>query len=147
MPKIPLAALIAQNPADGDRINFFTWFYSRFDNAQVALQTITNVEPLYYQGAIAGTEFLTYANTKLYLSLNLTGGAVGALAGFPVIQLYNEANAISHQLWKGNIWWDTTAAVAKYSGNDVLLATTYFSRLAVTGYAQISFNGYRITLV
>ena len=46
--------------------NFIENFYNAFDSGGVH-KKIANVEPLYFLGTIAGSEFLTYAATKLYL--------------------------------------------------------------------------------
>jgi hypothetical protein len=144
MPKIPLAALIAQNPNDGDRINFFTWFYSHFDNAMAAHQTITNVEPLYFQGAIAGTEFLTYANTKLYICLSMESSDAGLNASQSALLLKDEADADMLKFFNLAPVYD--AVSVKYFSNDIVKKDLYFSRVIVTNYTKFVFNGYRITL-
>lgn len=143
MPRIEMNDLIqGYSQLSAESINLIKWFYSRFDNRAAANQRITNVEPLYYQGVIAGTEFLTYAATKLYLCLFLfsspsNGGAVQTA-------LYNEANAVSSTTSDIIAYWNGAAAV--YYSNTSFLYNNYFSRI-VSGYTYILFNGFRITLV
>lgn len=144
MPKIPIAALIAQNPADGDRINFLTWFYAQFDSSIAAHQTILNVEPLCYIGLIAATEFLTYANNKLYLVLSCEFGVTSGVSAVPPnIDFYDFADAVFFK--KRN--HDIAYSVADIFGNlPFIINNIYFSRITTVTYTYMNFNGYRVTL-
>jgi hypothetical protein len=126
--------------------NFLNWFYSYFNiGGAVADRTILNVEPLFYQGGIAGTEFLVYAATKLYINLNtyFSGGVVGNSTRN--INLYDETNTISAQL--NNSYSNGVGGGISTSCNDIVIENCYFSRiLSFNGYAYIKFDGYRITL-
>jgi hypothetical protein len=131
--------------------NLVRWFYSEFNNRSAANRTIVNVEPLFYQGLLAGTEFLTYAATKLYLCLTFdgshtSGGFVSAAASG--VQFYNENDASFYRLFNNIGGWDTVAAAFRYGINSSNHPNFYFSRFAVIGSVAImKFIGYRITLV
>jgi hypothetical protein len=146
MPRIELEQLISGFAnITTEQLNLFRWFYQTFDNRMAANRTIVNVEPLYFQGASAGTEFLTYAATKLYLCMEIQSTIYTLLASSNIITLYNEANAVFYISTNLMPYWDTTAAIVKMANNDTTLKNKYFSRLTAGTY--ISFNGYRITLV
>lgn len=106
--------------------------------------TIT-ITPLFYQGVIAGSEFLTYNVNKLYLCLGLqTSCLTGALASNAYIYIYNEANALSFHTQNGGAAWDATAAAFKYYSNDAQIRNLYFSRILGAGQVYMKFSGYRI---
>lgn len=148
MPRIELEQLIqGASQTTPQQINLLRWFYSQFDNRSAANRRITNVEPLYFCGAVAGTEFLTYAATKLYIALDFVGGSGAYSAGQNTITFYNEANAAMIGLYNNAMLWNGTTTVVNYQGNDVSIKTIYFSRVAFGGYAAMLFNGYRITLI
>jgi hypothetical protein len=150
MPRIEEQYLIATVGLNPERINFIRWFYSQFDYRTTAgiNRRIVNVEPLFYEGAIAGTEFLVYAATKLYLTLDFcivySAGQAATTVGLNCI-FYNEANAICLYIFNNCPVWDTTAAVLKYTNNPNNIKNLYFSRFSST-MNYIKFNGYRITL-
>lgn len=106
---------------------------------------VTALTPVVYQGAIAGSEFLTYAATKMYLALDFdaayTSGAVGAAAGSVVF--YNIANAIDFYYINAMPIWN--GAAAQYSNNNVNKKLILFSRVVFNVYTYIHFVGYRIT--
>ena len=93
MPVYPLDSLLRPN-ATMDEVLFYSKFYSNFNPGGVAHNTILNMEPLIYIGAVAGTELLTYAATKLYLAFELcvNGSILQAAGVLPEFTLYNEAN-------------------------------------------------------
>lgn len=130
--------------------NLVRWFYSEFNNRSAANRTIVNVEPLFYQGLLAGTEFLVYATTKLYLCLSFdgshtSGGFVTATASG--VQFYNEADGSFYRLFNNIGGWDVGAAAFRYGVNSYNQSNFYFSRLAAIGSVTlIKFIGYRITL-
>ena len=131
-----------------EQANFLNWFYSYFNvGGGVAHRTILNVEPLFYQGVIAGTEFLTYAATKLYIPLSLKfNGGVQFSDTACFANLYNESNAISFIISNQNNWWQTNLNVNRYNCNDAKEENLYFSRFDVSVLTYVIFDGYRITL-
>lgn len=152
MPRITLEQLVTgYSQMTPEQINLLRWFYSTFDNQAVgANRHIANVEPLVFQNAIAGSEFLTYDATKLYIglefSLSESGGAVHTAT--PNIVLYNETNAAFYYYYDiiGAYWNGATAAVNYVRTNTLTHKNKYFSRMVVTYHTQLYFNGFRITL-
>lgn len=129
-----------------DQINFITWFYSFFNSKSTVNKSIKNVEPLFYQGLIAGSEFLVYAATKLYICYNFYNGRSGVNVTLSEITFYDETDSAIFNQTNSAIFWDATAIAAKYLANTGQLNNYYFSRFAVTNIGNIIFNGYRITL-
>ena len=149
MPKIEMQDLIqSYSQMTPESINLIKWFYANFDNRSAANRQIINVEPLYFQGASAGTEFLTYAATKLYIALLIeaNGQALGSIAGSS-FSLYNEANAINSIYSNINAYWNGTTNAVNYNHQFVTVKNSYFSRVALITLNYIKFNGFRITLV
>jgi hypothetical protein len=149
MPRIEQQYLIATVGLDPERINFIRSFYSQFDYRIAGANAyIANVEPLFYEGTTVGSEFLVYAATKLYLTLDFyivySAGQAATTVGLNCI-FYNEANAICLYIFNNCPVWDTTAAVLKYTNNPNNIKNLYFSRFSST-MNYIKFNGYRITL-
>ena len=148
MPRIELNSLIGTMTPE--QIIMTSWFYSQFDYSVAGSglnRHIANVEPLYYCGLIAGTEFLVYAATKLYLCFycNFTYStniiAVGGLIGFL------DENNVGHNYAHNNaILYDNGAAAYRYSPNMASVNNIYFSRFGATTYTGMIFIGYRITL-
>lgn len=122
-------------------------FYSTFDNRSAANRRITNVEPLFYIGAIAGSEYLTYAVTKLYLCFHINiDSSNAATINHPVITFHSELNVGFQYTSNGYPAWDNTAGNMKYHPADISVTNLYFSRLVTSVYTNIKFIGYRITL-
>jgi hypothetical protein len=132
-----------------EQANFINWFYSYFNiGGKVAHRTIINVEPLFYQGGIAGTEFLVYSTTKLYLSLNteFAGQLYNVYSGSGEMQLYNENNVASFRS-DNYLMQYVNAGLELATYNNSVLLNSYYSRIdpgVLVTY--IKFNGYRITL-
>lgn len=105
----------------------------------------TAITPIYYQGVIAGSEFLTYNAGKLYIALDLSFNGYG-IANTGVVTLYNMADAVCLQLNNLNMAWDTTAALMKFTINTIQTQNLYFSRIITTTYSHLKFNGYRLTV-
>jgi len=115
------------------------YLYDNFD--------IQDIEYLYYQGVSSGSEFLTYASTKLYLTHELyVSGGTSNNTTVGGCSIYDENNVLSAVLRNQCQAWDTVIPAMKFAVNDVLFTNNYFSRLAVTGYQYIKFNGYKITI-
>lgn len=107
----------------------------------------TAIVPLFYEGAIAGSEFLTYAATKLYMCVHLAVNVTAPnVVIYPSITFYNEANAIFSGLINAAIMYNAGTAVINYIPNSANKENFYFSRLTAANYSQLTFNGYRFTL-
>jgi hypothetical protein len=130
--------------------NFINWFYSQFNNRSAANRQIINVEPIYFSGLIAGSEFLTYAATKLYLGLYIktfVAPAVNFAVASAYLSLWDETGATAMiQLYNLSLAWDVTAIGFKATPNPAEISNVYFSKATLTIYNYFIFNGYRITL-
>ena len=144
MPYIPLQYLI--KPTDNsEKEIFLTWFWSQFNNGVIG-RNIVNVEPIFYQGAIAGTEFLVFNAAKLYICLNFKASRDGtAIATAGIITFYDQANAAN--FITSNISYGYNAAADRYTHNIINLNNIFFSRIVQADYTNMIFNGYRITLL
>jgi hypothetical protein len=107
--------------------------------ALIGWHTITR---LFYMGVSAGSEFLTYDANKLYIAFDISSAMYTLTTAANVIELYNEANALSYKASNISVGWDGVAV--KYSNNEVLIRNVYFSRLTAGSY--IRFNGYKLTV-
>jgi hypothetical protein len=144
MPFIDQSDLV-QNMTPEQRI-FVSGFYSQFNNRSAANRQILNVDPLYYHGGTAGSEFLTYAATKLYLCLFLNfAGSIGGLLAY--VQTHNEANTPSHVYTSTAMSYNTTTPIMVYIASSLNIQNVYFSRFINVNYTYMTFIGYRITLV
>jgi hypothetical protein len=101
------------------------------------------ITPIYYQGIIAGSEYLTYSAKKLYFALVLnasapivSNGNIGGLA------LYNEANAVSSYIQNCNT---SEPAIPDYCINNVNIENVYFGRIVASIVTYMIFNGYKVT--
>lgn len=130
--------------------DFVQEFYAEFNYAPPAsglLRNFANVEPFLYIGAMAGSEFFTYANTKLYVCFDFEAaytnipsqlrGEVIFYDELNVIHLYGQSNDITYEAAFPAIW---------YNKNNVHLKNFWFSRLTWGEYIYMKFIGYRITL-
>jgi hypothetical protein len=118
--------------------------YNLWDKVIPLLVGVQTITPLFFIGAVAASEFLTYDVKKLYIALELSSGQYTLAAAVNIIALFNEANVQSYTTCNLVPAWDTTAALMKYANNEILLKNVYFSRLTCGQY--IRFNGYRITI-
>ena len=147
MPRIELPYLIRPTTTPAQEI-LLNHFYTFFDNGSAAKKRITNVQPLYYAGAIAGTEFLTYADTKMYICYNFFCSNItnhGEVEGN--VSFYNEANTLSVGIKNQNAYWEADGRKDEFCMNPIELKDFYFSRFTVSIYTYMVFNGYRITLL
>lgn len=147
MPRWNLESLTNRQGITYAESNLITWFYSQFDNNAAGSglnRHIANVEPLYYQGTIAATEFLVYAATKLYLCLEAGFGyASNPSIGSMGVNFYNPADIFTFSI--SNCAMAYNAGNDFYNANTVIYKNFYFSRF-VTLYEFMTFNGFRITL-
>lgn len=152
MPRIEKQDLIQGfGQATPEQITLINWFYSQFDYSVAGSglnRHIANVEPVFFTGAIAGAEFATYAATKLYICFTMVAAATGAAAQATVqmVTIYDPANAAMMYLHKNYPMYEPVAAASWYTRPTTILNNFYFSRVGFTGYANLIFNGYRITL-
>lgn len=100
-----------------------------------------------YSGLIAGNEMLTYAARKLYFAYRIQTTPLTFNAGINLysLQFYDELNAQKNSMTNGIVYWDTTAAAARYHTLMPVLYDIWFSRFANTANTYILFEGYRIT--
>ena len=124
-------------------------FYSKFDiGGGIANKKIVNVEPLFFDNLIAGSEFETYAATKMYIALSLyINDSFGATTTTAQIFFYDFTNTVNMSSFNAAPVWDTTAALMKYIQLLTSYNNIYFARFTVTLYRYMRFIGYRITLV
>jgi hypothetical protein len=102
---------------------------------------------LFYQGLIAGSEFVTYNALKLYVAINVEFGTDAALgtALNNHVALYDDGNVLFFTLRNIALVGDVTDNFT--FPNNVYSQDLYFSRIVVTGYEFMRFDGYRITLI
>lgn len=141
MPRIELQQLIRPTTTPEQEI-LLSHFYNQFDNRSAANRNIVNVEPLYFQGAIGGTEFLVYAATKLYICYDFKNNDSLINAITPFINFRDENNVNFSSV--RNIIYDAATA---YLANKWEMKNFYFSCAVVQLSSFITFCGYRITLI
>lgn len=124
------------------------WFDKSFNYAAAGINRhIVRVEPFSYKQAIAGSEFLTYAATKLYIAFKIgvsSNQTIYTLA--PVLDCYNEANAIDYRVFNTSSYWDGTLAAVRYLPNYLEIKNFWFSRIVSNYYLYMYFIGLRVTL-
>jgi hypothetical protein len=151
MPRLELNQLLAQQNITPEQQIFLTWIYSQFDNRSAANRRIINVEPVFFQGALAGNEFTVYAATKVYVCYELMVSNDGNLAlndptGY-TLYLYDENGILTTYITTYRaIEFDTTLVAARGQSIMTNLYNIYFSRI-VCSQRSMKFIGYRITLI
>lgn len=109
--------------------------------------TITNIVPLYYQGSFAGSEFLTYVNTKIYLCLCINPNSTGTTSPAAyIVTFYDAANAAFDYMSNQSITFDPVAAQNEQTGLSLCRKLLWFSRLTASTYLTMRFLGYRLTI-
>jgi len=104
----------------------------------VGTQTITS---LFFEGVVAGSEFLTYSNKKIYIGLSCCFGCDPTLnAAVPAIYFKDESNTTNLIVSKNAI------TGVNYSTNYCDIINVYFAALAAFAYTYIKFIGYKITI-
>lgn len=107
---------------------------------------ITNVQPLFFSGAIAGSEFLTYAVTKLYVCYSVFISLIDAENTLiPNIIFFDQANNPFINVQKSSLMYESVAADTYFSGQPIKMENFYFSRFDIIGYQSIIFRGFRLT--
>ena len=127
--------------ATPEQINFWNQV-----KGKIAWNTIT---PMYYQGAIGGSEFLTYAATKLYIALEVEFSAphIPPTASTPNITLRDEADVIDFYVAHSDFEFKPTDSTLAYYLKLFRLQNVYFSRIETTLFSVMRFNGYKLTIV
>jgi hypothetical protein len=120
------------------------WNYMVTDLATIP-SVITTITPLFYMGAIAGSEFLTYDLNKLYFVLDIDFSSNSRnVAGWPSITFHDYNDAAGFIASIGIPVWD--GAAFTHSPNLIQLSNKYFARVVASSYTFMSFNGYRLTI-
>lgn len=113
-------------------------------SALIAFNTIT---PINFMGLIAGSEFIVYAATKLYIGLQIiTNGTIPSTV-YPSLTLYNELDQARMVLQNNCTYWNASTAAVNYSANSCVTNNVWFSRIVNTNILQFAFIGYRIEIV
>ena len=146
MPFIPLEQLLRPTTIPEQEI-FLTAFFTKFNNNSAAFKNIRLVEPLFYEGTIAGSEFLTYANNKLYICFDLlisrADSTNNASAG--TVRYRDEANTVIFDTTNISVLY--TGLAVGYNMNMIQINNLYFSRLSdIVLFDMMRFIGYRITV-
>jgi hypothetical protein len=144
MPRLELIHLLKPNTTPKQAL-LLEFIYRQFDNRSAANRRIIDVNPLYYQGVIAGTEFLVYDATKLYIcyEAHFSGTPVGNINQSDT-DFYNENDVICLSAAKNSMSY---SVAFNYSGIYSVVNDLYFSRIATNIYNRIKFNGFRVTLI
>jgi hypothetical protein len=125
-----------------------TWFYAAFNNDSTIHKKILNVEPLFYQGVIRGSEFLIYNVSKLYLCLSIFLDHSTPESDIdPVVNFYDSDDNPFFQFERTTLGLNIATLIDH--GQTGEITNMYFSRFAVTHgapYINVKFIGYRITL-
>jgi len=116
------------------------WNYA---NQLIAWTTIT---PLFYTGAIGGSEFLTYNAGKLYVCINSIYSAGAANINPRYIEIFDMANAAMMQLGENITYFNVATVSVMYILNSPVIKNYWFSRIVPNGANYMIFNGYRLTI-
>lgn len=147
MPRIEREDLIKGFPQlTPEQLILLSWVYETYDRTPAGANThIANIEYFYSQRAIGGSEFETYAITKMYVAFySRFSWASAATATAFQIALYSMANAINSYVNPQTIGY--TGAALNYAPLSVELRNYFFARIAaLAGTAYIIFSGLRIT--
>lgn len=105
-----------------------------------------SIAQLSYQGASAGSEFVTYRARRLFFALQVSFGHTNGAGqtNQPVITLHNAADAAFFYLPLSTGFWNGTTAALNYLPTYFESHNLWFSRLVLSVYGAMSFIGYRI---
>jgi hypothetical protein len=128
--------------ATPEQINFWK-------QAQARLAGWNTITSLHYQGLIAGSNFLLYAATKLYIALELEFSIAppATVLDIPSANLYDETNTVCYYIQSSGIVYDGGAPGLAWSNVNREYHNLFFSRIVVARYTYIRFNGYVLTVV
>jgi hypothetical protein len=103
------------------------------------------IERQFYQGVIAGSEYLVYNAGKLYIGLEVQFSCtVAEAAAFYVVDFFDMANALNYQA-TNTIGYYNGAAV-RYVNNSLVVKNIYFSRVDPAPAVYMIFNGYKLVV-
>jgi len=130
--------------------DFVNRFYAAFDYAAAGSglnRHIANIEPLLFEGAIGGSEFVVYAATKLYLCFSLVTSFdnIASIINDYIVY-YNENNVVMLYSQNQSITYDSVAPAIFYATNTLDKKNLWFSRFLNNKSNYMKFIGYRITL-
>ncbi len=106
-----------------------------------------SISQLYYQGAIAGSEFVTFRARRLYFAYNFEAGRDSPYADSngAMVSFYDQNNALSFNIMGAYPSWNAALALMWYSTYNTANKNLYFSRILNNGvFLYMKFNGYRI---
>ena len=111
------------------------------------LQSVFNyviITPLYYQGAIGGSQFVVYDAAILYLALSVEFTHINQAQAPPIsyIEFYDETNFLIYSSGINYPSWD--GAALKYVGQPMIKHNIYFSKIVQSNYNRMHFNGYKL---
>lgn len=111
----------------------------------VGVQTIT---PLYYNGLSVGTEYLTYSAKKLYIALDFIAYYASGtpMLAAALVTFHDQNDAISSYGYKSYPVWETVVPEMRVSNHEYKAQNFFFSRIELSTYSRIRFNGYKITI-
>lgn len=101
---------------------------------------------IFFQGAYAASEFLTYDVKKIYVVKSVVFGKPTQGTTIQQLSFYNEANAILGGFGDVKPVWNTTAAALNYINGLSEIKDLYFSRILATQIDYIKIIGYKLTL-
>lgn len=107
---------------------------------------VDTLTPLYFCGPIAGSEFLTYNANKIYLCLEgiISGSSYVFQAGGGYTALYDMGDAVKGILTNECGSLNVTSDGFNYILLPISVKNIWFSRIALTTYNNLCFNGYRL---
>lgn len=147
MPRQELQDMLCNRAETLEQWILYNWIFQQFDNGSAVNRRITQVIPMYSQRTVVGSEFLTYAATKLYICLSLSAYYYFDATTTTHMQYYNENNVQMGILSKYTGYWRNLAVTAhRYIENNYTWKNFYFSRLLPNNATFIRFIGYKINL-
>jgi len=130
---------------------FAQTFYNQFNwDSPGSNHHIFNVEPIIYQGVIAGSDFHAgfYAADKLFFcwSLVVSYDANALIAASPRVRFYDELGVINFYGQNINMTYDSALVSFFKQINTVYFDNLWFSCYDTLQYNYMKFVGYKITL-
>jgi hypothetical protein len=103
------------------------------------------ITPLHFQGAIAGSEFLTYDANKVYLAFDLGFVDIsGDDTTISTITVHGLADAIVYYFYNTQLVYN--GATIRYIANNIFVSDVYFYRIETSRFSRMMFNGYRFNM-
>jgi hypothetical protein len=111
--------------------------------------SVKDIDSLYYNGIIAGSEFVTYNASKLYLIDELLCFSnSNTLGTYPCgyIDVFLDNGATVNRVLNVLPVWDVVAAGAKFQANYLEIKRVVATYITPNSYTNMKFNGYKIIL-